>query len=332
MNHRLDNLWMALRQAGLAVRRDEPLSRHCTWRIGGPAALLVEPRSTSELATALTLGTRSGLPVVVIGRGSNCLFDDAGLAGLAIKIGPALANWEIAGDRIITEAGVAPWRLARAAGRAGLTGLQHIVGIPGTLGGLVAMNGGSLRQNIGDVIEWVEAIDRDNGTICRLAAADCDFHYRHSCFLAPENRRVVLRCSLRLAPGNPAAISAEMLAILRERRGKFPLKSPNAGSVFKSAASAYGHYGPPGRIVESLGLKGTQVGGARISERHANFIINTGNASATDVLALVARVRQRAKEQLGIELETEVRYISPDGISMPLAAASLAEGLSGLRV
>jgi UDP-N-acetylmuramate dehydrogenase len=324
----IDQTFLALRQAGLEVRRDECLSRQCSWRIGGPAAGLVEPRSASELATALTLGTRSGIPVVVIGRGSNCLFDDAGLRGLVIKIGPALASLEIAGDRITVGAGTIPWRLARAAGRAGLSGLQHIVGIPGTLGGLVTMNGGSLRQNLGDAIEWVEAIDRDTGQIVRLAAADCDFRYRHSRFLAPDNRLIVLRCGLRLAPGNPAALRTEMLAILRERRGKFPLKSPNAGSVFKSTASAYEHFGPPGRIVESLGMKGTQVGGAQVSERHANFIINTGNATAADVLALVALVRQRAKEQLGIELETEVRYLAPDGISMPLAAAaSLAKGL-----
>ena len=322
MNSLFENTFLALRQAGLELRRDEPLSRHCTWRIGGPAALLVEPRSAAELAAALRLAKTIGIPVVVIGRGSNCLFNDAGIAGLVIKIGPALAGWQIAGDRITAEAGTVPWRLARAAGRAGLAGLQHIIGIPGTLGGLVAMNGGSLRQNIGDVIEWVEAIDRDSGELVRLAAADCGFRYRHSRFLDPDNRLIVLRCGLRLPPGDPAALRSEMRAILQERRSKFPLKSPNAGSVFKSAASSYEHHGPPGRIVESLGLKGTHVGGARISERHANIIINTGNATAADVLALVALVRHRAEIRLGIALETEVRYIGPDGKTMPLAAAA----------
>jgi UDP-N-acetylmuramate dehydrogenase len=320
-----ENTFLALRQAGLEVRRDEPLARHCTWRIGGPAALLVEPRSAAELAAALRLEKTIGIPVVVIGRGSNCLFDDAGIAGLVIKIGPALAAWQIAGDRITAEAGTVPWRLARAAGRAGLAGLQHIVGIPGTMGGLVAMNGGSLRQNIGDVIEWVEAIDRDSGELVRLAAADCDFSYRHSRFLTPDNRLIVLRCGLRLPPGDPAALRTEMLAILRERRSKFPLKSPNAGSVFKSTAGLYELHGPPGRVVESLGLKGTQIGGARISERHANFIVNTGNASSADVLALVALVRRQAAERFGMPPETEALYVSPAGETMPLAAACSRE-------
>lgn len=306
-------LGSALVQAGLSPRRQVPLATLCTWRIGGPADLLVEPASLEQLADALRLGSASGLPLIVFGRGSNLLFADAGLRGLAVRIADRFSRRTYLGNgRYELEAGAALWRLALDSCHRGLTGLEHTVGIPGTIGGLVAMNGGSLRRSIGESLEWVEAMDRRNGMVRRFLPEECDFAYRHSRFLNDPDL-VVCRCGLKLPSGETAAIRREMLGILRERRQKFPLRLPNAGSVCKSTPGLFEKVGAPGRVVESLGLKGTQVGGARISEQHANFIVNTGGATAADVVALVQLIRQKSRDAYGIPLDTEVRYIHADG-------------------
>ena len=316
----------ALAQAGLEVRRNAPLSGFCSWRIGGPADLLVEPASLEQLSAALRIGTASGMPLVVFGRGSNILFADAGLRGLAIRIADRLGQRAYLGHGgYVAEAGTALWRLALDSCHRGLTGLEHTVGIPGTLGGLVAMNGGSLRHCIGESLEWVEAMERKTGTLRRFLPDECDFAYRHSRFLN-DPELIVCRCGLKLAPGNAAAIRREMLAILRDRRSKFPLRLPNAGSVCKSTPGLFEKVGAPGRVTESLGLKGTQIGGARISEQHANFIVNTGGATAQDVLQLVRLIRQRSREAYGIAPETEVRYIHPDGTPETLSEPAESGG------
>lgn len=299
-----------LERLGLAPRVQEPLSRHCTWRIGGPADILVEPASWREVASLVRCSHENGIPAVIIGKGSNLLFDDEGLRGVAIKIGRKLAGLSIDGETVHAGAGVSAPRLARAAGLAGLSGLEHIVGIPGTLGGLIVMNGGSRRKTIGEVITEVKAMDRE-GTARVFSHEDCAFAYRRSRF--HNDDLVVMEATLKLAAGRRDSIMAEMLAILRERRRKFPLNLPNCGSVFKSVPEIYDRLGSPGKIIEDLGLKGLRIGDAMIDTRHANFIVNVGSAAATDVLELVRIVRQAAHRKFGIHPACEVRYVDPQG-------------------
>ena len=194
------------------------------------------------------------------------------------------------------------------------------MGIPGSVGGLVAMNGGSRRQGIGEWMDWIDALDVA-GTAIRLDRAACRFSYRNSLFLM-EPDRVVVRCSLSLSPGDPTAIRRAMLANLRERRRKFPLKRPSCGSVFKSSPELFELAGPPGRIIECLGFKGRRAGGAEVSPQHANFVVNTGEARAADVLALIRAIREAVHARYGVWMETEARYVRPNGGTVPAHEAA----------
>jgi len=299
-----------LKEQGVYHRVDEPLCKHGTWRIGGPADFLVEPESWEQVAAVLDRARREGIPAVVIGKGSNLLFDDAGFRGVAIKIGRSLASLSIEGSTVRAGSGISASRLARAVGLAGLSGLEHIVGIPGTLGGLVLMNGGSLRKGIGDSIVEVKTLDRQ-GEVRTYAHHECDFAYRHSRFQG--SGEIVTEVTMGLTSGDRDSILRTMLAILRERRAKLPLTWPNCGSVFKNDPHIYRTFGPPGKIVEDLGFKGTAVGDAVVSDKHANFIINRGDAKARDVTELIGLIRQRAAERLGIDLECEVQFVESTG-------------------
>ncbi|GAB6081257.1 UDP-N-acetylmuramate dehydrogenase [Desulfuromonas carbonis] len=293
---------------------DAPLAAHSSWQIGGPADLLVEPASISEVCTVVQYARAHGLPLLVIGQGSNLLFDDAGLRGIVLKVGRHLAELTIAGRRISAGAGLWVPGLARAAQRAGIAGLEHIVGIPGTLGGLVVMNGGSRRQGIGDLVRRVWVVDRE-GNPASLTREECGFGYRSSNLQG--SGALVVRVELEGRAGEARQIRREMLADLRERRGKFPRKEPNCGSVFLSTAAMHASVGPPGRIIEAAGLKGASIGAAEVSRRHANFIVNRGGATSRDVLALIAHIRQVVMERIGFELQCEVRYVDPRGGVMP---------------
>ena len=295
-------------------RFQEPLSRHATWRIGGPADLLVEPETAGQVARTVAFAHEHALPLVVIGQGSNLLFADAGVRGVVLKIGDRMGRIRISKDRIFAGGGAWVPGLAFRAMRAGLAGFEHIIGIPGTLGGLVLMNGGSHRRGIGDNVVRVWTVEAD-GSEAVLDQAACRFGYRHSAL--QERGAVVVRVELQGEPGDPRQIRAAMLADLRERRHKFPRKQPNCGSVFLSTAEMHATVGPPGRIIEQAGLKGLQIGGAEVSPRHANFIVNRGGATAADVLALIGRVRQEVASRIGFELCCEVRYVDPTGRIRP---------------
>ncbi|HWL95368.1 MAG TPA: FAD-binding protein, partial [Phycisphaerae bacterium] len=211
---------------------NEPLRNHGTWQIGGPADVLVEPRSWDQLVRLRQFIHERGLVSIVIGEGSNLLFDDAGLRGVCIKIGRSLSGFEIDPPRVRAEAGVAVPRLARAVGLAGLTGLEHTVGIPGTLGGLVVMNGGSRRHSLSENIVHVDAMDH-RGRMHRRLREDCGFVYRGSAFQGLD--WIVTGVEFELSRGDKRAIWREMLEILRDRKGKFPRHdAPNCGSVFVS--------------------------------------------------------------------------------------------------
>jgi len=303
------------RTHGLVPRTDAPLCDHSTWRIGGPADILLEPVSWLQVGALLRCAEEYGIPALVIGKGSNLLFADAGVRGMVIKIGRPLAGLSISGTTVRAEAGVSASRLARAAGLAGLTGLEHIVGIPGTLGGLVVMNGGSLRRAIGEVIVEVKTVDR-RGTCAVWARDDCEFAYRQSRFQREDG--VITDIVLELTPGPRAEIMAEMRAILRERRRRFPLTLPSCGSVFKSDVGLIEKVGPAGAVIEGLGFKGRRIGDAVVDSRHANFIVNVGAARARDVLELVGLIRQTVQDELGHTLTCEAKYVDEQARVYPV--------------
>ena len=287
-----------------------PLKDFCHWRIGGPADYLVEPRSAEETALARRIARDAGLPCLVIGHGSNMLFDDAGYRGMIIRLGGRFARARFDGRRVYAEAGTWTPALARACAGRGLSGLEHAVGIPGNFGGLVFMNGGSMRQNIGDVVTYVDYLDENNEQR-RLPASECEFSYRHSIFQHKD--WIVTGAALELKQSDAETIRRAMLGVMQERRGKFPLELPNCGSVFSNDEALYAKFGPPGMVIEKAGLKGTRSGGVKVSERHANFIVNTGGATSHDVFELIRVVRREILERTGFTLKCEVRYAAPDG-------------------
>jgi UDP-N-acetylmuramate dehydrogenase len=291
-----------------------PLAAHSSWQIGGPADLLVEPAQIDQVAAVVRFACHHALPLVVVGQGTNLLFDDAGLRGIVLKIGSRLSRVEISEDRIQAEGGVWIPRLARRAMQAGLTGLEHTVGIPGTLGGLVLMNGGSQRRGIGENVRRVWIVTRE-GQQRVFDHAECRFAYRHSALQG--SGAVVVKVELACASADRRQIRRDMLADLRERRRKFPRKLPNCGSVFLSTSQMHATVGPPGKIIEDAGLKGTRVGRAEVSPQHANFIVNLGGATSEDVLTLISLIRKTVLDKIGFDLLCEVRYVSPQGHILP---------------
>jgi len=304
------------------IARDEPLARHSSWQIGGPADLLVEPSASEQIATLVRFARQHQFPLLTIGQGTNLLFDDAGLRGIVLKLGQRFSRITVDGRRILADGGAWVPRLARLAMRAGLTGLEHTIGIPGTLGGLVLMNGGSQRQGIGERVRRVWIVDAE-GNERQLSCAECGFAYRHSALQGTG--AVVVRVELECPPGEIREIRRAMVVDLRERRRKFPRKQPNCGSVFLSTSEMHATVGPPGRIIEEAGLKGTRIGRAEVSSRHANFIVNLGGASSSDVLALIDLVRRRVFERIGFDLRCEVRYLTPEGVLVPADRACVPE-------
>lgn len=316
----------------------EPLSAHCSWKIGGPADIFVQPCEAEQVVRLLRFVREEELPLVVIGRGTNLLFADEGVRGVVLKLGRSFSAFTINGSSLRALSGAWMPRLVKNLADAGLSGLEHAAGIPGSLGGLVTMNGGSLRRSVGENIVSVEAVSFD-GERRTFSQEECLFSYRRSAFLSSDPskpRWIVLEASLELAAGNRSAIRREVLGILRERRGKFPLKQPNCGSVFTNSPRVYDLAGPPGKVVEETGLKGMRIGGAQVSPLHANFIVNLGGATAADVLSLVGEIRRRVRDRIGLWMECEVRYVGPDGLLVPVSEACESVSPSvcgfGLRV
>lgn len=303
-----------LKQHTIAHHQHEPLRHHSTWHVGGPVDVLAEPHRIEHVAALIQTAHRERCPWIVIGKGSNLLFDDRGLRGLVIKLDRRLAAMTLQGEQVTAQAGIAMPRLALGTARQGLRGLEHTVGIPGSLGGLVVMNGGSLRQSIGEVITSVTYVNH-RGTLYTRLPEDCGFAYRRSWF--QQHAGVVVQVGLRLKQGKAANLLPRLRDILRERRAKFPLTHPNCGSVFKNSERLFATAGPPGRAIEAMGLKGLRIGDAEISSRHANFIINRGHASSQDILSLIQHIRICAQEHWHCSLESEVRYVDEQGRIRP---------------
>lgn len=281
--------------------------------MGGSADCLVVVENDRELRLLLEFLAFSKTPWVLLGTTANLLFSDEGLRAVGIMLGKGFRHFSVEGDGHDVIAGSAIWvpAFSRKVANAGLAGAEHVCGIPGTLGGLICMNGGSQRKGIGDNLVSVRAVSPD-GRELRYNRAECEFAYRSSRFQGSQE--IVLEARFRYPrSGEPREIRREMLSILSERSRKFPRKLPNCGSVFISNPDMYDQYGPPGALVEQCGLKGVKRGGAMISESHANFINNIGGATASDILSLVHLMREEVAAKFGFSMDTEARFVREDG-------------------
>lgn len=286
------------------IRYNEPMQDHTTFRIGGPADIMVMPESVPEIMRVLEWVRKRDLPYLVIGEGSNLLVKDGGIRGVVIKLGPGFSRVEFRGTEVEAQAGVKVSRLAALAADRGLSGLEFAEGIPGSLGGAVYMNAGAYGGEMSQIIKEVTVIS-ESGEITVLEKPALEFGYRTSSI--QKKGYIVLAAKLVLHPDEPQLIWQRMDELSRQRREKQPLEYPSAGSVFKR---------PPGRFVgpmiDELGLKGYRVGDAEVSTKHAGFIVNRGRATARDVLELVSLIKRRVKDAYGIELETEFRIVGED--------------------
>ena len=276
--------------------RDVPLAQYTTFRIGGPARYLSFPSTVEELAALLTWAEEEGLPSFLLGGGSNVLVGDGGFPGLVV-VTQGLMDVETRRDRLRARGGVFLSILASWAMKAGLSGLEPLAGIPGTLGGALLMNAGAYGRSLGDVVEEVEILV--DGKVEVVSSRDLEWGYRWSSLKG----QTVVGATLRLVPGDGDKIRREMVKYMRLRRQKQPLDLPSAGSIFKN---------PPGykagRLIEDAGLKGFRIGDAVVSPLHANFIVNVGEARARDVRSLIELIKERVKERFSILLEEEVVY------------------------
>ena len=285
------------------ILQNEPLAAHTTMRVGGPADVFFLPDSAAQVRRALEIARELGLPALLMGNGSNLIARDGGVRALVVCLGERFARVEIDGEELRAQAGASLARVASMAQEAGLAGLEFAAGIPGTLGGGVAMNAGAYGGQLSDVlIEACVLLDGEEVTLSREAM---EMGYRTT---LPLRRGLpVLSARFRLTRDDPAAILMRMKELNARRRDKQPLSFPSAGSTFKRPE---GHFA--GALIEAAGLKGLTVGGAQVSEKHAGFIINRGGATAGDVLSLIAEVQTRVYAHAGVRLETEVRVVGEE--------------------
>ena len=295
-----------LRRAGLSVQRDEPMSAHTTFRIGGPADLFVVAENREQLLVAVEQAREDGVTPFLLGEGANLLVSDAGIRGVVIAYRAAkCAFLEKVGEVLLTaEAGAALRDLSRESVSRGLQGLEWAVDVPGTVGGAVIGNAGAFGGYISDCLRTVNVLEPD-GTIHEMQKVDIQFGYRNSRFRqqAREERTIILDATMVLRPGNANEIATRAAEYTRRRRERQP-KDCSCGSVFKRTENF-----PPGFLIEQCGLKGERRGNAMISPNHANFIINLGGARAADVRALIELMRECVKAQFGEELELEVELV-----------------------
>ena len=296
--HALDQIF------GERVRFDEPLSRHTSFRIGGPADVWVEVADVEEIRRVQALATAADLPLFVLGGGTNILVSDRGVRGVVVRLGRALAclDWCANGSGLHARAGAALSlkRLVTEAIARDLSGLEFAEGIPGTVGGGLLMNAGAFGGELGNVVEYVDGVDV-HGDLQRFPRSALRFGYRR--FDLPPGF-IVTHLDFLLQPGEPAAIHAKRDDAKRRRAAHQPLGHPNAGSIFKNPPGEYA-----GRLIDAVGMKGQRHGGAMVSEQHANFIVNVGGATAADVRALMIEAARRVWEAKGVRLEPEIKLV-----------------------
>ena len=298
-----DALSEIVTQPGSRLRFGEPLAKHTYFGIGGEAVAYIEVSTVSELAALAHFHRQWDVPVAVIGRGSNLLVSDTGFKGIGIRFVGELAKLEIEGDVISVGAGLSLPRLSKAMSRHGLSGVEFALGIPGSVGGSLIMNAGAWGSSFGDVVTEVTVMS-DTGDLINLTHAEANFKYRHS---GLDAYFCVTGATLSLEPGDADIITARMQAFYKQKVETQPFAEENAGCMFKN---------PPddsaGRLIDFSGLKGYRIGGAEVSTVHGNFILNIDNATAADVLNLVAYIQQQVREKTGISLQTEVKRLGFD--------------------
>lgn len=289
------------------LRADEPMARYTWFRVGGPAEVLFEPADIDDLQ-AFMAAKPAGVPVTVIGGTSNILIRDGGIAGIVIRLGKAFAGIEADGTQIKAGAAAADINVARRAADAGVGGLEFMVGIPGTVGGALRMNAGAYGTEIADIFESASAVD-GSGNLRTLRAADMGFAYRHT-DVAEE--LVFTAAVFNGRAGDPGAIRARMKEIQDQRETSQPVREKTGGSTF---ANPDGH--KAWQLVDAAGCRGLRIGGAQVSEAHTNFLINTGDATASDLEQLGEEVRRRVKERSGIQLHWEIRRLGQSTTTGP---------------
>lgn len=296
------NLIEQLQKAGIPLAEQEPMTRRTTFGIGGPALLLLRPRSRAELQAAMTLCREAGEEPFILGRGSNLLVSDSGISRPVIQLDGDFTAITREGNTLRCGAGASLIAVCRAAAENSLSGIEWGYGIPGSLGGGVYMNAGAYGGEMKDILTEVTFLD-EAGEYRTLPADELSLSYRHSIF---EDRpgTVIVGAVLTLTPGDPAAIRAAMEDYMSRRREKQPLEYGSAGSTFKRPVGNYAS-----ALVDQCGLKGFSVGGAEVSRKHAGFIINRGGATADDVRELIAEVQRIVREKTGYTLECEIKYI-----------------------
>ncbi len=282
------------------VSRNEPMRRHTSFKIGGPADFYVMPDQRS-IAGLMEYCRKNDVPYTVIGNGSNLLCGDGGVEGVVIEIGRRMAAIEIDVDRVIVQAGALLSTIAAAAAQEGLTGFEFASGIPGSVGGAVVMNAGAYGGEMKDVLGDVTVLTQDCGIIT-VPADELELSYRSS--VIPERGWLVLSATILLKKGRKEEINAKINELKNKRCEKQPLEYPSAGSTFKRPEGYFA-----GKLIEEAGLKGFCCGGAQVSEKHCGFVINRDNATAVDVRNLMKYVQNKVKDESGVELEPEVKFI-----------------------
>jgi len=285
---------------GSGIFMEEPMKKHTTFRVGGPADVLVQPDETA-LAAILALCRQYHVSYSFIGNGSNLLVGDKGIRGVVIEMTDPMGNIEVDGTKITAQAGAMLSKIANTAASNGLGGMEFAAGIPGSVGGAVVMNAGAYGGEMKDIIEKVYVLD-ENGAQLELDRDALDLGYRHSCI--PEKKYIVTKVVLELVPRNEAEIRSEMKELNEKRAEKQPLQYPSAGSTFKRPEGYFA-----GKLIMDAGLRGYQVGGAQVSEKHCGFVINKGDATAADICQLMRDVADKVQAQFGVVLEPEVKMI-----------------------
>ncbi len=283
------------------LRTAEPMSRHTTFRVGGAADWFVCPDTKEELTAVLALCRAENVPHTVLGNGSNLLVGDGGYRGVVISMGQRWSQVSVEGNRIRAGAGALLSAVAKQALAASLTGLEFAAGIPGSVGGAAVMNAGAYGSDLSAVLIQVTVLTEDGETLV-IPAGQLELGYRTS--IIPQRGYLVLEAEMELMPGDAAAIRARMEELAGQRRSKQPLEYPSAGSTFKRPAGYFA-----GKLIQDAGLRGFQVGGAQVSEKHCGFVINRGGATAADILELCREVQRRVRERFGVELELEVKLL-----------------------
>lgn len=282
------------------VKLDEPMKNHTTFRIGGNAEVFAQV-ATSEIADLIKLCKVNNVPYVILGNGSNVLVGDKGVKGVVISVGNRMSSIEIENDEVFAEAGALLSQVANMAATESLTGMEFAAGIPGSIGGAVLMNAGAYGGEIKDILVSVKLLTEEGEIVERLAK-DLDLSYRHSAIMSEGG--VVLSARLKLKKGDEVEIRKTMTELKEKRVEKQPLNYPSAGSTFKRPEGYFA-----AKLIDDCGLRGYRVGGAQVSEKHCGFVVNVGNATASDVLSVMKDVNDKVKSAVDVELEPEVRMI-----------------------